>query len=60
MITALVWLLITGSDGGHVAAAQLGPFAAKEDCQRVMLLEMLRRYERTCVQVTLVLNRATT
>lgn len=60
MITALVWLLIVGSDGGHTAAAQIGPFAAKEDCNRVALLDMMRRYERTCVQVTMVFNRGTT
>lgn len=50
----LVWILITGSEGGHVPPAQLGPFADQASCERTSALKLLRRYDRQCVQVQLV------
>ena len=53
MSAILVWILITGSEGGHVPPAQLGPFVDAPSCQRVADLKILARYDRTCVQVSM-------
>ena len=55
-LTVLVWLLITGSEGGHVPPGQLGPFATEADCMAVANLAILRRYERSCVQARIILK----
>ena len=51
----LVWILIVGS-GGRTAPAQLGPFAALEDCRRVAASSVLKNNESHCIQVNLIVG----
>lgn len=57
MITALVWILVLGYEGGHTPPVSMGDFATREGCLQVANLKTLQRYDRECVQVLKVYQK---
>ena len=51
----LLWLLVVVSRGSSVVT-QLGPFVDAESCQRVLKIEALKQFDKTCVQVNMLVT----
>ena len=52
----LLWLLIVGANGGRSSAVQLGPFIDVESCQRALNVSALKQFDKTCVQVNMLVT----